>query len=159
LKGITVNGKPLRDHMEAVGQKDALDYVRGLAQRDEPIQEIDIRHIHSLLFRRSDPENTGRYSASQRMITGSAVILPWPAQIGRLMGDLTKWLSHARPNAETAFTAHERLVTIHPFSDGNGRTSRLLMNLILLTAGYPPVTVGPEQRADYVASLEAAQRS
>ena len=156
-KGITVNGKPLRDHMEAVGHKDALDYVRGLARRDEPIREIDIRHIHALLLGRSDPENAGRYSTVQRMISGSPLVLPGPAEISPLMADFSSWLFNASPNAETAFTAHARLVAIHPFSDGNGRTARLLMNLILFKAGYPPVIIGPEERADYIASLEELQ--
>jgi Fic family protein len=156
-KGFTVNGKPLRDHMEAIGHKDALDYVHGLAQRDEPIREMDVRHIHKLIVGRSDPENAGSYSQFQRMISGSPLVLPSPAEIGPLMSDFGQWLSKAPSNAETAFAAHEKLVTIHPFSDGNGRTARLLMNLVLFKAGYPPVVIGPEQRTDYINSLEAVQ--
>lgn len=70
------------------------------------------------------------------------------------MGDLAAWLRDAPPGPETAFEAHDRLVTIHPFSDGNGRTARLLMNLILIRAGYPPITVGPEERARYLDALD-----
>jgi Fic family protein len=156
-KGITVGGKPLRDHMEAVGHKDALDYVHTLAQRNEEIREMDIRQIHSLVVGRSEPEHAGSYSKHQRMISGSPLTLPSPAEIGPLMSDFGQWLSKAPPSAETAFTAHEKLVTIHPFTDGNGRTARLLMNLVLFKAGYPPVVIGPEQRLDYINGLEASQ--
>lgn len=156
-KGITVSGKPLRDHMEAVGHKDALDYVRDLARRDEPIRELDVRQIHRLVMGRTDPEEAGNYSQHARLIAGSPLTLPSPAEIGPLMGDFGQWLSRAKPSAETAFAAHEKLVTIHPFSDGNGRTSRLLMNVVLLKSGYPPVVIGPEQRVEYIYGLEALQ--
>jgi Fic family protein len=156
-KGITVAGKSLRDHMEAIGHKDALDYIHNLAQRNEPIREMDIRQIHSLVVGRSDPEHAGSYSPHQRVISGSPLVLPSPAEIGPLMGDFARRLSEATPSAETAFAAHEKLVTIHPFTDGNGRAARLLMNLVLFKAGYPPVVIGPEQRQDYISGLEAFQ--
>jgi Fic family protein len=156
-KGLTVSGKPLRDHMEALGHKDALDYVHTLAQLNEKIREMDIRQIHCLVIGRSDPAHAGSYSPHQRMISGSSVVLPSPAEIGPLMNDFGQWLAGATPSAETAFAAHEKLVTIHPFTDGNGRTARLLMNLILFKAGYPPVVIGPEQRVEYIAGLEALQ--
>jgi Fic family protein len=73
------------------------------------------------------------------------------------MGDLGAWLAVAEMSPSNAFEAHARLVTIHPFSDGNGRTARLLMNLILLRTGYPPVVIGPEHRPDYVDGLERRQ--
>lgn len=73
------------------------------------------------------------------------------------MAEFAAWLGMAAASPETAFAAHERLVTIHPFTDGNGRTGRLLMNLLLLQAGYPPVVIGPEHRLTYVDSLQALQ--
>ncbi len=73
------------------------------------------------------------------------------------MSDFGHWLAATEPAPESAFEAHLRLVSIHPFSDGNGRTARLLMNLLLLKAGYPPVIIGPEDRTQYIESLEAAQ--
>jgi Fic family protein len=73
------------------------------------------------------------------------------------MGDLAHWLGGAPDTPETAFTAHRRLVDIHPFNDGNGRTARLLMNLILIRGSYPPVAVRPEDRAAYVGALQEAQ--
>lgn len=156
-KGITIGGKPLKDHLEALGHKDALDYVRALAARGETLREADIREIHRLVAVRIDPAEAGQYSRHQRVITGSPLLLPSPAEIPALMGDLARWLATAPAEPRTAFEAHARLVTIHPFSDGNGRTARLLMNLILLKAGYPPVVIGPEQRVDYIDALQALQ--
>jgi Fic family protein len=73
------------------------------------------------------------------------------------MGDFAAWLRTATDEPETAFAAHLRLVDIHPFNDGNGRTARLLMNLVLIRAGYPPVAVRPEDRLDYIRSLQETQ--
>ncbi len=156
-KGITVSGKPLKDHLEATGHKVALVYVRDLAKEPEPIRDLDIRNIHRLVLQKIEPEEAGRYSNHQRVIAGSLLVLPSPAEIPSRMGDFARWLEKAPPTAETAFDAHEGLVTIHPFSDGNGRTARLLMNLILLKGGYPPVVIRPEDRTAYHDSLEAVQ--
>jgi Fic family protein len=73
------------------------------------------------------------------------------------MGDFAAWLAHAPDSPDTAFTAHLRLVGIHPFNDGNGRTARLLMNLVLIRGGYPPVAVRPEDRLEYIRSLQQEQ--
>jgi Fic family protein len=153
-QGITVRGKPLKDHLEAIDHQDAWRFVRELAQRGAPIVEYDIRQIHALVLGRSDRDEAGRYSQRQRMITGSLAVLPSPAEVPALMGDFARWLAAAPANPATADEAHYRLVAIHPFTDGNGRTARLLMNLILLQAGYPPVVIPPEQRPDYVDALE-----
>jgi Fic family protein len=156
-KGITVSGKPLKDHLEATGHRDALGYVRELASSAEPVREIDIRNIHRLVLQKIDPDEAGRYSNHQRVIAGSSLILPSPAEIPGRMGDFARWLEKAPATPEAAFDAHEGLVTIHPFSDGNGRTSRLLMNLMLLKGGYPPVVIRPEDRPAYLDALDATR--
>ena len=156
-KGITIAGKPLKDHLEAIGHRDALSFVRTLATQGAPVREIDIREIHRVVFMRSDPEESGRYSQHQRTIAGSPLVLPSPAEILALMGDFAIWLAAAPAGFDTAFSAHARLVAIHPFSDGNGRTGRLLMNLLLMQAGYPPVVIGPEHRAAYIDALQELQ--
>lgn len=156
-QGITIGGKPLKDHLEALGHRDALHLVRSLAATGEGVREIDIREIHRLIQMRIDPEEAGRYSRHQRMIAGSPLVLPAPVEIPALMGDFVAWLAAAPAGPQTAFTAHARLVAIHPFSDGNGRTARLLMNLLLIQAGYPPVVIGPEHRAAYIDALQALQ--
>jgi Fic family protein len=156
-KGITIGGKPLKDHLEALGHRDALHLVRALASAGERVREIDIREIHRLIQTRVDSEEAGRYSRHQRMIAGSPLVLPTPAEIPALMGDFVAWLAAAPVGYETAFEAHARLVAIHPFSDGNGRTARLVMNLVLMRAGYPPVVIGPEHRVAYIDALQALQ--
>ena len=149
-----------------MGHRDALEYVRVLAGRGEAVREGDVREVHRLVTGRVEPGEAGRYSSVQRQILGSPLVLPSPAEIGPLMGDFGRWLAGVTADfqgdaggigPEVAFAAHERLVTIHPFTDGNGRTARLLMNLVLLKAGYAPVVVGPAERVAYVDGLQALQ--
>jgi Fic family protein len=156
-KGITIGGKPLKDHLEAIGHRDALHFIRKLAGAAEAVRETDIREIHRLVVGRIAPDDAGRYSQHQRLIAGSPLILPSPAELPALMGDFAVWLKDASAGPRTAFTAHARLVAIHPFSDGNGRTARLLMNLLLMKAGYPPVVIGPEHRVAYIDALQDMQ--
>jgi hypothetical protein len=156
-KGLTIGGKPLKDHLEAIGHQDALGYVRMLAAETRPIRKTDIRELHRLVLQRVAPADTGRYSAHQRAIAGSPLLLPSPAEIPALMGDFTRWLATAPWDADTTFAAHARLSTIHPFSDGNGRTARLLMNLLLLRAGFPPLVIALEHLARYIDALQAIQ--
>jgi Fic family protein len=156
-KGLAIGGKPLNDHLEALDHRDALAYVRVLARETEPLREGDIRFIRRLLMTRRPPDEAGAYSRRQRFIRGSQVRLPDPVEIAPLMADFAAWLATAVPTPANAFEAHFRLVSIHPFSDGNGRTARLLMNLLLFRGGYPPVTIGPDHRSAYLNALEIAQ--
>jgi cell filamentation protein, protein adenylyltransferase len=133
--------------------------VRELARQSAHLTEGDMRNVHRLVMQRSRPDIAGRYADLARYVrteTGRHAF-PSPAEIPALMGDLAAWLATAPEAPETAFTAHRRLVDIHPFNDGNGRTARLLMNLILIRAGYPPVAVRPEDRLDYIRGLQQAQ--
>ena len=157
--GITVAGKPLRDHLEAIDHYDAIRYVRELARRKTPLTELDIRSLHRLVVLRSHPDIAGIYANQGRYVltdTGRHAF-PSPAEIPALMGDFAAWLATAPDTPQTAFTAHRRLVDIHPFNDGNGRTARLLMNLILIRGAYPPVAVRPEDRPAYILALQQAQ--
>ncbi|HUN44385.1 MAG TPA: Fic family protein [Acetobacteraceae bacterium] len=158
-QGITIGGKPLRDHLEAIDHDEAIRYVRGLARRGTPLTESDVRSLHSLVVRRSNPDIAGRYADQGRYVLTDAGqhSFPSPAEVPALMGDFARWLAAAPDTPETAFAAHRRLVDIHPFNDGNGRTARLLMNLILLRGGYPPVAVRPEDRPAYLTALQEAQ--
>ena len=158
-QGVTISGKPLRDHLEALDHYDAIRYVRELALEKTPITESDVRNLHRLVVQRSRPDIAGRYADLARFVrteTGR-YDFPSPAEIPALMGDFAKWLGAAPETPETAFTAHRRLVDIHPFNDGNGRTARLLMNLVLIRGGYPPVAVRPEDRPVYIRALQQAQ--
>ena len=157
--GITIGGKPLKDHLEALDHFDALHYVRDLARDITSLSEGDIRNLHRLVMQRSNPEIAGRYADQGRFVVTDSGrhAFPSPAEVPALMGDFAGWLGAAPDTPETAFTAHRRLVDIHPFNDGNGRTARLLMNLVLIRGSYPPVAVRPEDRLAYISALQSAQ--
>lgn len=158
-QGITIAGKPLKDHLEALDHYDAIRYVRELARETTPLTESDMRNFHRLVMRRSRPDIAGQYAGLARYVrteTGRHEF-PSPAEVPALMGDLARWLGAAPDTPETAFAAHRRLVDVHPFNDGNGRTARLLMNLVLIRGGYPPVAVRPEDRLAYIRALQQSQ--
>lgn len=160
-KGVTVSGKPLKDHLEALDHYDAMRYVRELAREEAPLTGSDIRNLHRLTMQRSRPDIAGQYATVGRMVrteTGRHEF-PTPAEVPALMGDFAAWLRAAPNTPATAFSAHRRLVDIHPFNDGNGRTARLLMNLILIRGGYPPIAVRVEDRLAYIQALQHAQAS
>ncbi len=158
-QGITIGGKPLKDHLEALDHFDALRYVRELAREAAAVSEGDIRNLHRLVMQRSNPAIAGRYADQARFVLTESGrhAFPAPVEVPPLMADFTAWLAAAPAIPETAFSAHWRLVEIHPFNDGNGRTARLLMNLILIRGGYPPVAVRPEDRPAYLSSLQHAE--
>ena len=157
--GITVGGKPLRDHLEAIDNFEALRYVRGLARQETRLTEMDVRSLHRLVMLRSAPDIAGRYADQGRyVVTDSGRhAFPSPAEVPAPMGAFAEWLGGLSGSPDDAFTAHLRFVNIHPFNDGNGRTARLLMNLVLLRAGYPPVAIRPLDRTAYLSALEAMQ--
>jgi Fic family protein len=158
-QGITISGKPLKDHLEALDHYDAIRYVRVLAGEKAALTESDVRNVHRLVVQRSRPDIAGRYADLARYVRTetSRFEFPSPAEIPALMGDFAQWLAAASNTPATAFTAHRRLVDIHPFNDGNGRTARLLMNLILIRGGYPPIAVRPEDRPAYIRALQQSQ--
>jgi len=158
-QGITIAGKPLRDHLEALDHYDAIRYVRELARASGSLTQMDIRNLHRLVMQRSTPEIAGRYADQGRYVLTDKGrhAFPSSAELRPLMEAFSTWLADAPMTPETAFTAHRRLVDIHPFNDGNGRTARLLMNLVLIRGGYPPVPVRPEDRPRYIAALNLAQ--
>jgi Fic family protein len=152
--GITVGGKSLGEHLEAVDHYDALQWMRGIAAQTSSIGENTVCELHRRIVARSQPAIAGVYSPYPRRVAGSPVIFPNPSKVPALMEEFGAWLSHAPATPAGAFEAHFRLTEIHPFSDGNGRTARLLMNLMLIRGGYPPVAVRPEDRKPYLDALE-----
>lgn len=152
--GITVGGKPLKDHLEAADHYDALLWMRGLAATTAPVDEAVVRELHRRIVARSEPAIAGVYSRLPRRIAGSPVVFPNPLKLPELMQAFGGWLEQVAPTPASCFEAHARLTAIHPFADGNGRTARLLMNLLLIRAGYPPVAVRPEDRLRYLDALE-----
>ena len=159
-KGLTVGGKSLLEHLEAVNHAHALDWVRKQVKRKpHSLTEKDILHVHYLITKGIDDLNAGCYRVTPVRISGSAVVLPNPRRVPDLMNGFVKWLRLATDlhPVEMAAEAHYRLVTIHPFTDGNGRTARLLMNMVLLMSGYPAAIIRKRDRLAYIDSLEKAQ--
>jgi Fic family protein len=154
--GITVGGKTLREHLEAADHHDAVLWIRELAASTTPLGEATVCELHRRIVLRSQPEIAGIYSPHARRVAGSRAVFPNPAKVPELMGQLGAWLGQAPAGPTAAFEAHFKLASIHPFADGNGRTARLLTNLILLRSGFPPVAVRPEDRSVYLDALERA---
>jgi Fic family protein len=152
--GITVGGKRLRDHLEAVDHYEAVQWMRDFAAASASIDDTTVCELHRRIVSRSQPAIAGVYSDLPRRIAGSPVVLPNPAKIPQLMQEFGAWLHSAGVEPVAAFEAHFRLTAIHPFADGNGRAARLLMNLMLLRGGYPPVAVRLEDRKRYLDVLE-----
>jgi Fic family protein len=152
--GITVGGKKLKDHLEAADHYDAVLWMRELAAQTVPVTESVVRELHRRIVARSEPAIAGIYSPHRRRIAGSPVVFPNPLEIPELMQEFGLWLRQTPATPEAAFDAHFRLTAIHPFSDGNGRTARLLMNLLLIRGGYVPISVRPEDRVRYLDALE-----
>ncbi|MEO1295964.1 MAG: Fic family protein [Cyanobacteria bacterium J06636_16] len=166
-KGITVGGKTLREHLEVVGHRDAIAYIESLSQKDKAIKdkaisEWEIRQIHSVLFNTIDRAEAGRYRQLDVKAAGTDYTYPPHYVLAELMAEFVGWL-----NAEETYQlhpvtyaaeAHCRFVSVHPFRDGNGRTGRLLMNLLLLRQGYPVVVISNQQRSAYIEALVQAQQ-
>ncbi len=159
-KGLTVGGKLLTEHLEATNHAHALDWIKEQVRRKpDSLTEKEILHIHDVILKGIDDANAGHYRSVPVRISGSAVVLPNPRKVPDLMQEFTEWLA-SDPGlhpVELAAEAHYRLVTIHPFADGNGRSARLLMNLILLMSGYPAAIIRKRDRLAYIGSLEKAQ--
>lgn len=161
-KGITVGGKTLAEHLEVVGHKEAIDYIETLSRSGAGLSGWEIRQIHSLIIRRSSPTEAGQYRQIDVKSAGTEHVYPPHYLLPELMADFGQWLALSQANLhpiKQATEAHYRFVSIHPFRDGNGRTGRLLMNLLLLNAGFPIVTISNQQRQPYIEALIYAQKS
>lgn len=158
-KGLTVGGKTLTEHLEAQNHAKAFDWVQSIiGKKPQDLKEKDILYLHSLILKGIDDANAGHYRSVPVRISGSSVILPNPRKVPDLMAKFMEEIHHSKLNpVELAAAVHYELVTIHPFVDGNGRTARLLMNLILMMHGYPPAIIRKRDRLAYIDALEKAQ--
>ena len=158
--GITIGGKPLKDHYEAMGHSEAYNLLYELA-KGKTITEKDILDLHRLFYYRIDSNNAGVYRKAKVIITGSEYIPPAPDKIKGLMENFVKSipeLSKKYHPIEYSAILHKEFVDIHPFIDGNGRTARLLMNLALLQTGYVITIIPPILRNEYISTLEKAHK-
>ena len=158
LEGITVGGKSIKEHLEAINHEKAILFLDDLVKDNEPISEWNIKNIHQLILKDIDNENAGRYRKENVTIKGATHIPPDYLKVPELMEKLiltyNTWNEY-HPIIQAALL-HGELVKIHPFVDGNGRTSRLLMNLDLMNSGYNPVIIKKESRLKYYEALDKA---
>lgn len=156
--GLTVGGKPLRDVLAAKNLASALDWVEELGRGNEPLNERTVREIHGLVMRGEDEVLPGRYKTENNLVAGARFRTPSFLQTPPLMEALGRYLSgslQADPIGASA-VAHAWLVGIHPFRDGNGRTARLLANLVLIRNGFPVALLTEDRRPEYYAALDQA---
>ena len=156
--GVTIGGKPLRDHLEAINHADAITYLEGLVQENVPLDERILKELHQLVLRGIDNE-AGRYRGCNVIISGAGHTPPDHLHVGERMQRFFAWYrgeAQMLHPVERAARVHADLVIIHPFRDGNGRTSRLAMNLELMRAGFPTVIIPVEDRAAYYENLDKA---
>ncbi len=163
-QGLTVSGKSMREHLEAINHGDAIHYVKELVSKDGVITKKEVLSIHNLILRGIIPEEAGRFRRIQVMIKGSGHMPPAPYLVEKQMEDYFIWYERNRQNLHPIVLAaemHERLVTIHPFIDGNGRTSRLIMNMILLQNGFVIANIKGDNtsRYAYYEALDEVQTS
>lgn len=159
--GLTVGGKTLREHFEVTNHHKAIEYVESLVQVEDTLTAFHVRQIHRLVLAGIDDESAGNYRTLPVRIAGAAHVPPEPWQIGALMAEWTDWVngeSKSLHPVERAALAQHKLVSIHPFIDGNGRTARLIMNLLLLREGYPPTIILKVNRQQYYRVLAQADR-
>ena len=159
--GITIKGKNLREHFEAKNHENAIHFVEKLAKPTYVLSENDIFDIHSLVLENIESEFAGRYRNGQVRILGANFIPPNFAKISSLISELIKYTNEnpdKLTHVELVAKFHHKFVWIHPFFDGNGRTARLLMNLLFLKFGYPPAIILKNNRKQYYRSLNLANK-
>ena len=161
-QGLTIAGKSMREHLEVINHQEAIAYIKDLRQKNSFINEREVLSIHNLISRGIHPEGAGSYRKVPALIQGSSHVPPQPFLIAKEMEDFFIWYETNKSTIHPIVLAaemHERLVTINPFIDGNGRTSRLIMNLILLQHGYLIANIKGDYdgKMNYYQSLETAQ--
>lgn len=161
--GITVKGKSLKDHLEAKNHHEALHFLFELIEhgKKHTVSERLIRSLQQLVVKDLEDNEAGKYRQSNVMITGSKHKPPPAYQVPQLMQEMMEWIKkniNKLHPVELASLAHHKLVHIHPFNDGNGRTARLFMNFILMQRGYPLVAILKNDRKKYYRVLEKADK-
>ncbi len=163
-EGITIKGKPLKDHLEAKNHQEALEYLYDLVKTDQKstISEQLIRSLHQLVIQETEKEWAGKYRNSNVIIAGAEHQPPDAIDVTKKMYNLIEWLKKNRKKThviELAALLHHKLVYVHPFFDGNGRTARLIMNLLLMRTGYPLAIILKNDRKKYYQVLGEADKN
>lgn len=162
LEGITIGGKKLQEHLEAINHKAAILYVEEIVKKKERMSEWQIKSIHRFILKGIDDEHAGTYRKENVLISGAVHVPPGANQVPVQMEQLIREYEHHEKKlhpVELAAWLHVEFVKIHPFIDGNGRTARLLLNFELMKNGYPPIVIENQIRAQYYAALDEAHTS
>lgn len=160
-KGITIGGKTIQEHLEAINHAQAIDFIKKLAHKNRNELSIDdVLAIHKIVLQKINDINSGVLRKVMVRIMGSTTIFPNYAKVPLLMVDFMQWLHTSTDHPIIiAALAHFKLVSIHPFIDGNGRTARLLMNVLLLQTGYPLAIISNKDRTAYINAIELAHQT
>ena len=157
LEGITIGGKTVREHLEAINHNEAISMLEEIIADNEELTEMDVKNIHALVLKGIDNENAGRYRTENVIISGATHIPPESVIVPELMEKLIyrydEWKEKYHPII-VASLLHAEFVKIHPFIDGNGRTARLLMNFEAMRSGYPPIIIKVKDRLKYYEALD-----
>lgn len=161
-EGLTISGKTMHEHLEAINHSEAISFIESLIDRKEPLTARTLNEIHALILRGIDTAHAGKYRTVPVRISGSAHVPPQPYLIDKHMEDYFRFYDRHKDSMHPVILAaemHERLVTIHPYIDGNGRTSRLVMNLILQQHGYTIANLkgDTDSRMRYYQALQSIQ--
>jgi len=157
--GLTVGGKSIREHFEAINHHAAIHYIESLVKPDFILKSSDIMESHALVLKNIEQQLAGRYRTSGVRISGANFLPPNASKIQNLMNELIDWVNENEsriPDIVRAAVFHHRFVWIHPFFDGNGRTARLLFNLLLISKGFPPSVILKQDRKKYYNALQKA---
>lgn len=162
-EGITIKGKSFKNHLEAKSHHEALEFIYDLVEnhRQATISQHLIRQLQSLVIEPIDKTISGIYRIGEVAVTGATHQPPSAIEVPYLMSNLISWFGRNQKKLhpiELGAIMHHKLVSIHPFVDGNGRTARLLMNIILLQKGYPLVIILKNDRKVYYEALSRADR-
>jgi len=158
--GMTVGGKSLREHFETLNHHEAIAVLEGMVKKSYRLKAADILHIHGLVLQRIEKDYAGRYRNAGVRITGANFTPPNALKVDGHMEELIEWVNEANsiPLLVKATLFHHRMVWVHPFFDGNGRTVRLMFNLLLMSAGYPPAIILQQDRKKYYNALNSANQ-
>lgn len=156
--GITIAGKSMREHLEAINHKQAIILTEDIIKNKEMMSERIIKNLHAIILHGIDSSNAGVYRRSNVIISGASHMSPDYIKVPQLMEELMEWYHQEQSlhPIEKAAMLHSKLVNIHPFTDGNGHTSRLVMNLELIKSGYLPIIIEKERRFQYYEVLDTA---
>ncbi len=156
-EGFTIKGKSLREHLEAVNHQEAIEYVEDLVAKDYNLKSSDVLGVHHLVLQKIEKDHAGKYRTSGVRISGANFVPPNALKVDEYMTELIEWTNSTKMNPIIkASIFHHRFVWIHPFFDGNGRTVRLIFNLLLMKEGFPPAIILKNDRKKYYDALNQA---